>query len=553
MVPNGTNYDSFPSFADTGTRVQPSPAAKYSQGFLPGETFPAEWQNYFMHGATSGITRLNADTLSIKKELNTILSEYGITNDDEVYNQLYTAFRRIAPQICTSDTAAGTAAKLVAITGDGTALKAGNIYSITFTNANTAANPTLSINSGTAYPMCDSRGIALKSGAWAAGDVVTVLFTGAKFLMGTNAVDAIENGNQNAVTSNAVSCISASTTTITGPRIGNGGTVKIMFTTDMAGSDTSTGFAINYNGVSTAVKVNQNGTIADFVATEVATDTYKYLQANTTLCLVFNGTYFVIVGNPVVISSASEKIHADGTVERSAAFRTAGALKTYGIYLIDDTSETLGSTSKTFTINDTDIVTEVGTVLKITFQNALQSSNTITEVKLTAGGKTGKIVAQRPGISSSDLDYAAANLRNLRSHEFAGGNYSSTYKHKVWDKYTTLEVMWTGTYWLVMGNPVLCSYFSSNKGYSVYADGKIEQWGEFDCGSNQSNYRNSQNYMIVFSAIPTLQLTTGRKDDSTSYDASMQNFTNNNTSQFKFLIFSSNGATRYLNWYATGY
>ena len=58
--------------------------------------------------------------------------------------------------------------------------------------------------------------------------------------------------------------------------------------------------------------------------------------------------------------------------------------------------------------------------------------------------------------------------------------------------------------------------------------------------------------MIVFSTTPTLQLTTGRKDDSTTYDASMQNFTNNNTSQFKFLIFSSNGATRYLNWYATG-
>ena len=96
-------------------------------------------------------------------------------------------------------------------------------------------------------------------------------------------------------------------------------------------------------------------------------------------------------------------------------------------------------------------------------------------------------------------------------------------------------------------------FFTYHKGYSVYADGKIEQWGEFDCGSNQSNYRNSQNYMIVFSAIPTLQLTTGRKDDSTSYDASMQNFTNNNTTQFKFLIFSSNGATRYLYWYAIGY
>ena len=92
MVPNGTAYDSFPSFADSGTRVQPSPASKYSQGFLPGETYPAEWQNWFMHGATAGISRLNADTLSIKKEINSVLAEKGIANNADSYTQLLQAF-----------------------------------------------------------------------------------------------------------------------------------------------------------------------------------------------------------------------------------------------------------------------------------------------------------------------------------------------------------------------------------------------------------------------------------------------------------------------------
>lgn len=496
MIPNGTAYDSFPSFADSGTRVKPSPSSKYSQGFLPGETYPAEWQNWFMHGSTSGISRLNEDTLSIKKELNTILSEYGITNDEEAYNQIYTVLRRIAPQVCTSDTAAGTAAKLVAITGEGTALKAGNIYSITFANANTAANPTLSINSGTAYPMCDARGVALKSGAWASGDVVTVLFTGTKFLMFTNAVDAIENGNQNAVTSNAVSCISAANKTITGPRLGTGGSVKINFTADITGTDTTTALALNYNGTNVSVKVNKDGTLSDFTAKEVSAGTYKYLQANTTLELVYNGTNLVIVGNSVVLSTTLDKTLADGTVIKSAAFKEAGALATYGVFISENT-EALDTSTYAFNVDYAGLNTVVGTTLKLTFENALQSSAVISSVTLTAGGKTGNIVAARPGILSSEADYVAPNLRNLRSHVFAGGNYSASYPNKVWDKFTTLEVMWTGTYWLVMGNPVLCSYTSNDGGYTVYANGLIEQYRNTNPDASQE-VNITWNFSVLF-------------------------------------------------------
>ena len=338
MVPNGTAYAEFPSFADSGTRVKPSPDSRYAQGFVPGDTFPAEWENYFMHGATAGITRLNADTLSIKEELNNILSEYGITPNASAINQLYTVLRRIAPQICTCDTAAGTETKSVAITGDGTTLKAGNIYSITMTHENTYGNgsstyPKLSINSGTAYPMCDARGAYLKSGAWAAGDVVTVLFTGSKFLMSTASVDAIENGNQNAVTSNAVSCIIAANTTVTGPRLGTGGNIKIMFTADITGSDTTTPLSISYNGTTYAVKVCKNGAKAGVFAHEVATDTYKFLQAYTTLELVYDGTDLVIVGNPIAISTSDYTIYTNGLIEYKDNYSTTETFT--GKYWID--------------------------------------------------------------------------------------------------------------------------------------------------------------------------------------------------------------------------
>ena len=74
MVPNGSAYADYPVFAGSGTKVKPSPDAKFAQGFLPGETLPAEWANYLFYGATGGVTRLNTDTDSIKKELNSILT-----------------------------------------------------------------------------------------------------------------------------------------------------------------------------------------------------------------------------------------------------------------------------------------------------------------------------------------------------------------------------------------------------------------------------------------------------------------------------------------------
>jgi hypothetical protein len=367
MVPNGTAYAEFPSFADSGTRVKPSPDSRYAQGFVPGDTFPAEWENYFMHGATAGITRLNADTLSIKEELNNILSEYGITPNASAINQLYTVLRRIAPQICTCDTAAGTETKSVAITGDGTTLKAGNIYSITMTHENTYGNgsstyPKLSINNGTAYPMCDARGAYLKSGAWAAGDVVTVLFTGSKFLKNTvNIAETVENGNTLPVSSNAVN-------------------------------------TYGWN------KVAPYGLLIDAETTELTGSSYTFTPASP-----------AGMGN-----------------------------------------------------------LEAGSVVRITFKNALQSSAAITQVSLTFGGRTGVIKAQ---CALNDGVNPITDLQPLKSHVFTGGNYSATYFNKVWDAYTTLELMWTGTEWLVMGDTVLCSYFSETQSYTIKSNGLIEQWG----------------------------------------------------------------------------
>lgn len=98
MVPNGAAYDNFPSFANNGTKTPPggsTESAKYALGMVPADTFPAEWANYLFHGATAGITRLNSDTGSIKKEINTVLACKNITPDASSCDQLYCALTKI--------------------------------------------------------------------------------------------------------------------------------------------------------------------------------------------------------------------------------------------------------------------------------------------------------------------------------------------------------------------------------------------------------------------------------------------------------------------------
>ena len=98
MVPNGAAYDNYPSFANNGTKTPPggsTESAKYALGMVPADTFPAEWANYLFHGATAGITRLNSDTGSIKKEINTVLACKNITPDATVCDQLYCALLKI--------------------------------------------------------------------------------------------------------------------------------------------------------------------------------------------------------------------------------------------------------------------------------------------------------------------------------------------------------------------------------------------------------------------------------------------------------------------------
>ena len=136
----------------------------------------------------------------------------------------------------------------------------------------------------------------------------------------------------------------------------------------------------------------------------------------------------------------------------------------------------------------------VGDVVKITFVQELQSSVPITTVNLSCGGKNGAIVTVQS--DTTITNQPTAEYKWVASHVFNGGNYSSTYKNKVWDANTTLELTWTGSYWLVMNNPIVCSYASTSASYNIYASGLIEQWkwGETSSSGNGSII----NFLIAF-------------------------------------------------------
>jgi len=114
----------------------------------------------------------------------------------------------------------------------------------------------------------------------------------------------------------------ASNTTVTGTPLKTGNVVRIYFTADVTGVNATSVLKINYNGTNYNVKVPKNGALVNFTAQNLGGSpvVYKYLQAYTTLELIYDGTQFVILGNPVIISTSTTRIFADGSVVYTSSY-----------------------------------------------------------------------------------------------------------------------------------------------------------------------------------------------------------------------------------------
>ena len=108
-----------------------------------------------------------------------------------------------------------------------------------------------------------------------------------------------------------------------------------------------------------------------------------------------------------------------------------------------------------------------GATIKVLFQNACTVSYPQLKVGDTAAKK---ILAYRGGspVDSNGLKASTGKWRGAASAS-----------DEVWQAYTTLELMYDGTDWVIMGDPVIESYFTTDFGYEKKANGLIRQWGYY--------------------------------------------------------------------------
>ena len=93
MIPTQT-FENYPEFANAGQKSQPNDA-KYAAGFIPSDVLPAEWLNWFLNGATKGVTALNTGVKSVEQEINTVLESRSVKPDINAAGQLLAVLNKI--------------------------------------------------------------------------------------------------------------------------------------------------------------------------------------------------------------------------------------------------------------------------------------------------------------------------------------------------------------------------------------------------------------------------------------------------------------------------
>lgn len=207
--------------------------------------------------------------------------------------------------------------------------------------------------------------------------------------------------------------IIADSTTITWLPIKSGNVVRIFFTVELTAVNGSTALVIKYNNVNYTVKVPRNGSLVNFTAYDLGSNTYKYLQANTELDLLSDGTNLIILGNPVMLSTADYTIYADGirrvnaVTSGSKDMVTSGAVKT-----IADTKA-----------NQTDLAVPTDAVLHYSFDDVPDlPDGTATERKLN--GDTYNVTFQSNGVTTED-PYVAGDNKIHKSNVNGNVNFKS--------------------------------------------------------------------------------------------------------------------------------
>lgn len=189
----------------------------------------------------------------------------------------------------TSSTTASTAAKVV--TCSSYVLRAGNIVGVLFTTANTAATPTLNVNSTgakTIYVGNATINATTNVLKWSANTMVYFLYDGTyyRYMYASAAASVTQPRGANTWygTSSTAAATQAKTSTIDNFVLTKGAIIVINFT-----------YANTYNGTIT-LNINSTGAKNVYYKNAATSSTNKPLwKANSTVTFVYNGSYYYIV------------------------------------------------------------------------------------------------------------------------------------------------------------------------------------------------------------------------------------------------------------------
>jgi len=125
-------YVSVPTFGGSATRVTPD-STTYSTGYVPGQGFPAQHENYFMYGLTQNHNVAESQITSIQNEIINLLAQYSITPNSSITTQLRDLFvAQLALKLnSASYTASDVLAKLLTVDTDTSGINATTLKSVT--------------------------------------------------------------------------------------------------------------------------------------------------------------------------------------------------------------------------------------------------------------------------------------------------------------------------------------------------------------------------------------------------------------------------------------
>lgn len=191
-------------------------------------------------------------------------------------------------------------------------------------------------------------------------------------------------------------------------------------------------------------------------------------------------------------------------------------------------------------------VLKPGVVLKILFTK----SNIIDDPNIEIRDSSNNVICIYPIYAKTPSGFSTLKCKTIRYDINESGRWIPIISQKTWDENTTLELMYDGNgKWIIIGNPILLqnnNVYMYNQGaigetgsYTVYANGKIEQWSVFNRSGSFS-----WEFMVPFNETNYFVTSIGNTSDTTrNYGA-----TNHNVNSVA--LYCRNGGNR---GFATGY